>query len=91
MATPAGDGSSWINALYWNLGDYAYSAARIIGYANSFDFSNMWRVRPAGLRVIAAGYGSNPNLAGQVAQQYTDGTGYGPTLPEGFHRSATAT
>jgi hypothetical protein len=57
---PAGDESSWINDLYWNLGDYAGSPARIIGYANSFDFSNMWRVRPDGLRVIAAGYGANP-------------------------------
>ncbi len=52
---PAGDGSSWINALYWNLADYAGSTARTIGYANSFDFFNMWRVRPAGLRVIGAG------------------------------------
>ena len=52
---PAGDGSIWINDLYWNLADYAGSPARIIGYANAFDFSNMWRVRPAGLRVVAAG------------------------------------
>jgi hypothetical protein len=29
----------------------------------------MRRVRLAGLRVIAAGYGSNPNLPGQVAHQ----------------------
>jgi hypothetical protein len=43
----------------------------------------MWRVRTAGLRVIAAGYGSNPNLPGQVAHQYTDGTGYSPNLPQG--------
>jgi hypothetical protein len=80
---PAGDGSSWINDLYWNLADYAGSPARIIGYANAFDFSNMWRVRPAGLRVVAAGYGSNPNLPGQVAHQYTDGMGYSPNLPQG--------
>jgi hypothetical protein len=80
---PAGDGSSWINALYWNLADYAGSPARIIGYANAFDFFNMWRVRPAGLRVIGAGYGSNPNLPGQVAHQYTDGAGYSPNLPQG--------
>ena len=43
----------------------------------------MWRVRPAGLRVIGAGFGSNPNLPGQVAHQYTDGTGYSPNLPQG--------
>ena len=80
---PPGDGSSWINQVYWNLADYAGSPARIIGYANAYDFSNMWRVRPDGLRVIAAGYGSNPNLPGQVAHQYTDGGGYSPNLPQG--------
>lgn len=80
---PPGDGSSWINQLYWRLADYAGSAARIIGYANAYDFFNMWRVRPPGLRVIAAGYGSNPNLPGQVAHQYTDGQGYSPNLPQG--------
>jgi hypothetical protein len=79
---PPGDGSSWINDLYWNLADYAGSPTRIIGYANAYDFSNMWRTRPAGLRVIGAGYGSNPSLPGQVAHQYTDGTGYSPNLPQ---------
>ncbi|AKN15833.1 hypothetical protein MHAE_17735 [Mycobacterium haemophilum DSM 44634] len=80
---PPGDASSWINQLYWNLAEYAGSPARIIGYANAYDFANMWRVRPSGLRVIGAGYGSNPNLPGQVAHQYTDGTGYSPNLPQG--------
>lgn len=80
---PPGDGSTWINQVYWNLADYAGSAARIIGYANAYDFFNMWRVRPSGLRVVAAGYGSNPNLPGQVAHQYTDGNGYSPNLPQG--------
>lgn len=80
---PPGDGSAWINQLYWNLADYAGSPRRIIGYANAYDFWNMWRVRPPGLRVIAAGYGSNPHLPGQVAHQYTDGSGYSPNLPQG--------
>lgn len=80
---PPGDGSGWINHVYWNLADYAGSAARIIGYANAYDFFNMWRVRPPGLRVVAAGYGSNPNLPGQVAHQYTDGNSYSPNLPQG--------
>jgi hypothetical protein len=80
---PPGDGSSWINSLYFNLADYAGDPARIIGYANAYDFYNMWRTRPAGLRVIAAGYGSNPDLPGQVAHQYTDGTGFSPNLPQG--------
>jgi hypothetical protein len=80
---PPGDGSSWINSLYSNLADYAGNPARIIGYANQYDFFNMWPVRPPGLRVIGAGYGSNPNLPGQVAHQYTDGSGYSPNLPQG--------
>lgn len=80
---PPGDGSSWINALYWELADYADSSARIIGYANAFDFYNMWRTRPEGLHVIGAGYGSNPFLPGQVAHQYTDGAGFSPNLPQG--------
>jgi hypothetical protein len=80
---PPGDGSSWINGVYWNLADYAGDPARIIGYTNAYDFANIWRTRPAGLRVIAAGYGSNPDLPGQVAHQYTDGTGFSPNLPQG--------
>jgi hypothetical protein len=75
---PPGDGSSWINGLYCNLADYAGDPTWIIGYANAYDFANIWRTRPAGLRVIAAGYGSNPNRPGQVAHQYTDGTGFSP-------------
>lgn len=81
---PAGDGSAWINALHDNLAQYAGSAARIIGYANTGDFNGMWVTRPPGLRVIAAGYGSNPNLPGQVAHQYTDGSaGADQGLPMG--------
>lgn len=80
---PPGDGSSWIDDLYWNLADYAGNPSRVIGYANSYDFFNMWRTRPPGLRVIGAGYGSNPQLPGQVAHQYTDGQGYSPNLPQG--------
>jgi hypothetical protein len=80
---PPGDGSGWINSLYWNLANHALSPTRIIGYANAYDFSTMWRTRPDGLRVIAAGYGSDPNLPRQVAHQYTDGTGHSPHLPQG--------
>ncbi|MCU1676127.1 MAG: hypothetical protein JWM93_885 [Frankiales bacterium] len=81
---PPGDGSAWINALYQDLAAYAGNPARIIGYANAGDFNGMWRTRPAGLRVIGAGYGSNPNLPGQVAHQYTDGqAGASQGLPMG--------
>ena len=65
------------------MADYAGGRARVIGYANPYDFNTMWRTRPPGPRVIAAAYGYNPNLPGQAAHQYTDGTGYGGGLPEG--------
>ncbi|MEZ0365519.1 hypothetical protein ACAG26_17695 [Mycobacterium sp. pUA109] len=80
---PAGDGSAWINDLYWNLAGYAGAPARIIGYGNLYDLNSMWRSKPAGLRLIIAAYGSNPPYPGKVAHQYTDGTGYGGGLPEG--------
>jgi len=81
---PGGDGSSWINALYNNLAEYAGNPARIIGYANQGDFNTMWVSRPKGLRVIAASYGSNPLLPGQIAHQYTDGAyGANQGLPMG--------
>jgi hypothetical protein len=80
---PRGDGSAWLNALHAGLAEYAGSSARVIGYANSRDFQRMWRTRPAGLRVIVAAYGTNPEVPGKVAHQYTDGTGFGGGLPEG--------
>ncbi|QIS11774.1 hypothetical protein [Nocardia arthritidis] len=80
---PAGDQSDGINRAYWNLADWLGDPRRVIGYANRSDFFEMWPDRPAGLRVIGAGYGRNPNLPGQIAHQYTDGQGYGGGLPEG--------
>jgi hypothetical protein len=80
---PRGDGSDWLNALYWNLADYTGNRARIIGYGNVSDLNSMWRTKPYGLRVIVAAYGSNPDYPGKVAHQYTDGQGYGGGLPEG--------
>jgi hypothetical protein len=58
---------------------------RVIGYANSGDFATMWPSRPAGLRVIGAGYGVNPNLPGQIGHQYTNGQvgASPPQLPSG--------
>lgn len=80
---PSGDQSDGINRMYWQLADWLGNPQRVIGYANGSDFANMWPIRPNGLRVVGAGYGSNPNLPGQVAHQYTDGKGYGGGLPEG--------
>lgn len=82
-SNPRGDGSDWINHLYWNLAEYTGSAARIIGYGNVGDLNTMWRTKPAGIRLIVASYGNNPHYPGKVAHQYTDGTGFGHGLPEG--------
>lgn len=80
---PGGDQSDGLNKVYWRWAEWLGNPKRVIGYANKGDFTSMWRVRPPGLRMVGAGYGSNPNLPGQVAHQYTDGQGYGGGLPEG--------
>lgn len=80
---PGGDQSDGINKAYWAVADWLGNPARVIGYANTGDFTSMWLERPDGLRVIGAGYGRNPNLPGQIAHQYTDGGGFGGGLPEG--------
>ncbi|MFE3986009.1 hypothetical protein ACFXPR_16130 [Nocardia tengchongensis] len=80
---PAGDQSDGVNHAYWAVADWLGDPRRVIGYANAADFAAMWPTRPDGLRVVAAGYGRDPQLPGQVAHQYTDGGGWGGGLPEG--------
>jgi hypothetical protein len=80
---PGGDQSQPINALYNVLAGYAGDPARVIGYGNVSDLDGMWPAKPAGVRLIVAAYGANPDYPGKVAHQYTDGTGYGGGLPEG--------
>ena len=80
---PGGDQSGGINSAYQRAADWLGSPRRVIGYANRADFDTMWPTRPDGLAMIGAGYGSNPDLPGQTAHQYTDGQGYGGGLPEG--------
>jgi hypothetical protein len=80
---PGGDQSDGINRSYWKLADWIGDRRRICGYVNQPDAKNMWPSRPDGIRIIAAGYGTNPNISGQIAHQYTDGQGYGGGLPEG--------
>jgi hypothetical protein len=80
---PGGDQSDGINRSYWKAADWLGNPKRVIGYANRGDFDSMWRTRPDGLRMVGAGYGTNPNLPGQIAHQYTDGQGFGGGLPEG--------
>lgn len=80
---PGGDQSDPINQVHDDLADYAGSPARIIGYGNVSDLDNLWPEKPDGIRLIVAGYGSNPDYPGKIAHQYTNGTGYGGGLPEG--------
>jgi hypothetical protein len=80
---PTGDQSAAINALFNQLAAYAGDPARIIGYGTPGDLDSMWPNKPAGLRIIVASWGSNPDYPGKVAHQYTDGQGYGGGLPEG--------
>ncbi|WP_245568088.1 hypothetical protein [Nocardia jiangxiensis] len=75
---PGGDQSDGVNKMYWQWTDWLgttndIGTRRVIGYANANDFYSMWRTRPDGLRMVGAGYGTNPNLPGQIAHQFTDG------------------
>lgn len=80
---PAGDGSAWINAVYNDMVAFTGDARRVIGYGNVGDLNSIWLSKPAGVRLIVAGYGSNPDYPGKIAHQYTDGQGFGGGLPEG--------
>ncbi len=80
---PGGDQSDGINRLYWKFADWIGDRRRVIGYGDVGDLNRMWPVKPDGIRLIIAAYGSNPDYPGKVAHQYTDGQGYGGGLPEG--------
>jgi hypothetical protein len=80
----SGDVSGQLNSEYAQLGQWLGDQNRVIGYANTGDYYAMWPSPPAGLKIIAAGYGANPRLTNQIAHQYTDGNGFGGgALPEG--------
>lgn len=80
---PGGDQSGPINNIYNLFAEYAGSPQRIIGYGNVSDLNTCWPNKPAGIRLIVASYGANPDYPGKVAHQYTDGSGFGGGLPEG--------
>lgn len=80
---PSGDQSGLVNIEYGQLAGWLGDELRVIGYANAYDFSTMWPSRPHELRVIGAGYPTDPHLPGEIAHQYTDGNGYGAPLPQG--------
>lgn len=80
-----GDQSDGINRAYWAIADWLGDRRRVIGYGNVGDLDRLWPVKPDGLRLVIASYGSNPAYPGKVAHQYTDDKRYGngTTLPNG--------
>lgn len=78
-----GDQSAGINAAFQDIAGWLGDPRRVIGYGNTGDLNNLWPNKPRDIRIVLAGYGSNPPYPGKIAHQYTDGQGYGGGLPEG--------
>jgi len=78
-----GDQSDGVNRAYWAVADWLGDRRRVIGYGNVGDLDRLWRVKPEGIRLVVAAYGTNPDYPGKVAHQYTDGQGYGTGLEPG--------
>lgn len=78
-----GNQSAGINAAFQDIAQWIGDSRRVIGYGNVGDLDNLWPNKPAGVRLVVAGYGHLPNYPGLIAHQYTDGQGYGGGLPEG--------
>lgn len=78
-----GDQSDGINAAFEQIADWLGDRRRVIGYGNTGDLNSLWPRKPAGARLVVAGYGKLPTYPGMIAHQYTDGQGYGGGLPEG--------
>ncbi|MCT7369474.1 hypothetical protein A7R75_10740 [Mycolicibacterium llatzerense] len=78
-----GDQSAGINAAFEDIAAWLGDRRRVIGYGNTSDLNTLWRTQPAGVRLVIAAYGSNPEYPGKIAHQYTDGQGHGGGLPEG--------
>ncbi|ASR85231.1 endolysin [Mycobacterium phage SirPhilip] len=78
-----GDQSDGINAAFESIASWLGDRRKVIGYGNAGDLDNLWPRKPAGVRLVVAGYGRLPTYPGMIAHQYTDGGGYGGGLPEG--------
>jgi hypothetical protein len=72
----SGDCSADLNTLYGMLAGYARNFARVVGYGNQNDLTNLWRTRDSRCRVLVASYGDTwvyQNVPGAFGQQYADG------------------
>lgn len=67
-----GDHSDGINRLYWRLADWLGNPRRVIGYGNRSDLDSLWPIKPPGVRLVVASYGSIPRYPGMIAHQYAD-------------------
>lgn len=91
-----GDHSDAFNRFVWGASDWRGGGAddrptRCIGYLNPNDIG-IWPVLPD-MPFVVPSYGAPPNFDGApelgrryVAHQYTDGSGFGGGLPEGYGR-----
>lgn len=80
---PSGSQMGELDDEYNQLAAWLGNPLRVISYANSSDYYNMWPGDPSGLRWVGAGYPTNPNLPNQIAHQYTDGVIDAGGLPMG--------
>lgn len=68
-----GDQSAGINGVHQLASAWLGDARRVIGYGNVGDLNTLWPVKPAGIRLIIAAYGSNPDYPGKIGHQFTNG------------------
>src|SRR6185503_2299107 len=68
-----GDQSPGINNLHHGIGSWLGDMRRVIGYGNVGDLNRLWPVKPPGVRLVIAAYGSNPDYPGKLGHQFTDG------------------
>lgn len=79
----AGNQSDGINRLYWKLADWLGDPRRVIGYGNRGDLTTLWPMKPDGIQLVVAAYGSPPpaDVPGMFAHQYADDLACDPFGP----------
>ena len=74
----SGNQSGGINAAFDAVADWLGDRRRVVGYGNQGDLDSLWPSKPADARLVVAKYSTTrPDYPGQVAHQYTDGSGFG--------------
>jgi len=83
-----GDHSTEWNALDAELGAFAGSSKRVIGYANTGDWSSGWPHHRPDLKRVVAKYSPTPPSISYYGWQYSDGSTQWP-VPSGYPRTST--